>query len=80
MSCRLWIIFQSLMAQQWWILPEVVSRPRLTQLEYIGSIYPFYVYDDNRPLSVYPFYVYDGNRPLAPILRQRRCSLMYDAY
>ncbi len=29
---------------------------------------------------VYPFYVYDGNRPLAPILRQRRCSLMYDVY
>ncbi len=30
--------------------------------------------------SVYPFYVYDGNRPLAPILRQRRCSLLYDVY
>jgi hypothetical protein len=30
--------------------------------------------------SVYPFYVYDGNRPLAPILRQRRCCLMYDVY
>ncbi len=29
---------------------------------------------------IYPFYVYDGNRPLAPILRQRRCSLMYDVY
>jgi hypothetical protein len=28
--------------------------------------------------SVYPFY--DGNRPLAPILRQRRCSLLYDVY
>jgi hypothetical protein len=25
-------------------------------------------------------YVYDRNRPLAPILRQRRCSLMYDVY
>jgi hypothetical protein len=23
-------------------------------------------------------YVYDRNRPLAPVLRQRRCSLMYD--
>ncbi len=29
---------------------------------------------------VYPFYVYDGNRPLASILRQRRCSLRYDVY
>jgi hypothetical protein len=29
---------------------------------------------------VYPFYVYDGNRPFAPILRQRLCSLMYDVY
>ncbi len=25
-------------------------------------------------------YVYDRNRPLAPILRQRRCSLIYDVY
>jgi hypothetical protein len=25
-------------------------------------------------------YVYDCNRPLAPILRQRRCSLIYDVY
>ncbi len=25
-------------------------------------------------------YVYDRNRPLAPILRKRRCSLMYDVY
>ncbi len=25
-------------------------------------------------------YVYDRNRPLAPILRQRRCCLMYDIY
>ncbi len=25
-------------------------------------------------------YVYDRNRPLAPILRQSRCSLMYDVY
>jgi hypothetical protein len=30
--------------------------------------------------SAYPFYVYGGNRPLAPILRQRRCSLLYDVY
>ncbi len=30
--------------------------------------------------SVYPFYVYDVNRPLAPILRQRRCSWLYDVY
>jgi hypothetical protein len=29
---------------------------------------------------VYPFYVYDCNRPLAPMLRQKRCSLMYDVY
>ncbi len=29
---------------------------------------------------IYPFYVYDCNRPLAPILRQRWCSLMYDVY
>jgi hypothetical protein len=28
---------------------------------------------------VYPFYVYDCNRPLAPILRQRWC-LVYDVY
>jgi hypothetical protein len=28
----------------------------------------------------YPFYVNDCNRPLAPILRQRRCSLIYDVY
>ncbi len=27
--------------------------------------------------SIYPFYVYNGNRPLAPVLRQRLCSLMY---
>jgi hypothetical protein len=45
---------------------ELLSRPPLTQTENIGS--------------VNPFYVYDGNRPLAPILRQRRCSLMYDVY
>jgi hypothetical protein len=38
----------------------------LTRLENIGS--------------VYPIYVYNGNRPFAPILRQRRCSLMYDVY
>jgi hypothetical protein len=44
----------------------LLSRPPLTQLENIGS--------------VYPFYVYDGNRPLAPILRQRRGSLLYDVY
>jgi hypothetical protein len=25
-------------------------------------------------------YVYDRKRPLAPILRQRRCCLMYDVY
>jgi hypothetical protein len=25
-------------------------------------------------------YIYDCNRPLAPILRQSRCSLMYDVY
>jgi hypothetical protein len=25
-------------------------------------------------------YVYDRNRPFAPILRQRRCSLMYDVF
>ncbi len=25
-------------------------------------------------------YVYDRNKPLAPILRQRRCSLIYDVY
>jgi hypothetical protein len=25
-------------------------------------------------------YVYDRNRSLAPILRQSRCSLMYDVY
>jgi hypothetical protein len=25
-------------------------------------------------------YVYDRNRPLAPIIRQSRCSLMYDVY
>jgi hypothetical protein len=43
-----------------------LSRPLQTQLENIGS--------------VYPFYVYDGNRPLAPMLRQRRWSLMYDVY
>jgi hypothetical protein len=30
--------------------------------------------------SVYPFYVYDCNRPFAPILSQRWCSLMYDVY
>jgi hypothetical protein len=30
--------------------------------------------------SVYPFYVYDGNRPLAPILRQKLCSLLYDVF
>ncbi len=29
---------------------------------------------------VYPFYVYNCNRPLAPMLRQKRCSLMYDVY
>jgi hypothetical protein len=29
---------------------------------------------------VFPFYVYDRNRPLAPILRQRQYSLMYDVY
>jgi hypothetical protein len=28
--------------------------------------------------SVYPFYVYDGNRPLATIPRQRQCSQLYD--
>ncbi len=38
----------------------------LTRLEIIGF--------------VYPFFVYDGNRPLTPVLRQRRCSLMYDVY
>jgi hypothetical protein len=43
-----------------------LSRPPLTQLENIGSLYPFFVYD--------------GNRPLAPILRKRRCSLMCDVY
>ncbi len=43
-----------------------VSRPPLTQLENIGS--------------AYPFYVSDGNRPLAPLLRQKWCSLMYDVY
>ncbi len=25
-------------------------------------------------------YVYDRNRPLVPILRQKRCSLMYNVY
>ncbi len=40
-----------------------LSRPPLTQLENIGS--------------VYPLYVYAGNRPLGPILRQRQCSLMF---
>jgi hypothetical protein len=29
---------------------------------------------------IYPFFVYDGNRPLAPILRQSQCSLLYDVY
>jgi hypothetical protein len=43
-----------------------LSRRQLTRLEIIGFIYPFYVYD--------------GNRPLTPILRQRQCSLMYDVY
>jgi hypothetical protein len=42
----------------------VLSRPPLTQLKNI--------------CSVYPFYVYEGNRPLALKLRQRRCSLLYD--
>jgi hypothetical protein len=45
---------------------NLLSCRPLIQLENIGF--------------VYPFYVYDGNRPLAPILRQRRCSLMYDVY
>jgi hypothetical protein len=32
-------------------------------------------------ILVSSLYVYDRNRPLAPIvLRQRRCSLMYDVY
>ncbi len=43
-----------------------MSRHPLTRFEIIGF--------------VYPFYDYDGNRPLALILRQRRCSLMYDVY
>ncbi len=37
---------------------ELLSRPPLTQLENIGS--------------VYPFYVYDGNRLLAPILHKTK--------
>ncbi len=45
---------------------DLLSRPPLTQLENIGS--------------VYPLYAYDSNRPLAPILRQRWCSLLYDVY
>ncbi len=43
-----------------------MSRRPLTRLEII--------------VFVFPFYVYDGNRPLASILRQRQCSLMYDVY
>ncbi len=39
----------------------------LYSFENIGFIYP-------------SMYVYDHNRPLAPIVRQRRCSLMYDVY
>ncbi len=45
---------------------QFLSRHPLTQLEIIGF--------------VYLFYVYDGNKPLAPILRQRQYSLMYDVY
>ncbi len=29
---------------------------------------------------VVPYSVWDGNRHLAPMLRQRRCSLLYDVY
>jgi hypothetical protein len=84
---RLCISFKWLSSTLWKQPPECIRCPPASTPDNIR--YPKIIAWLSRPLLLWQLgeywfrlshYVYDCNRPLAPILRQSRCSLMYDVH